>query len=60
MSDSARKPLTDRVGETITPDSQKSYADKAKETTTGTADNIAGMVQPGEYPPSLPPFADTF
>merc|ERR1711981_179600 len=48
MSDNARKPLTDRVGETITPDSQKSYADKAKETTTGTADNIAGMVRPGD------------
>lgn len=37
------------VGETITPDSQKTYADQAKETATGTLDNIAGMVQPGVY-----------
>ncbi|KAL6242716.1 hypothetical protein RBB50_010362 [Rhinocladiella similis] len=48
MSDTGRKPLSDRVGETITPDSQKTYADQAKETATGTLDNIAGMVQPGD------------
>jgi hypothetical protein len=47
--------------EKITPDSQKSYADKAKEGVTNTADDVAGLVQPGLLPPlsSLEPTADS-
>ncbi|OAL36034.1 hypothetical protein AYO20_04696 [Fonsecaea nubica] len=48
MSDTGRKPLTDQAQEKLTPDSQKSTLDKAKESATGTADDIAGMVQPGD------------
>jgi hypothetical protein len=33
--------------EKLTPDSQKSYTEQAKEGVTNTADSIAGMVQPG-------------
>ncbi|KAF2749203.1 putative 12 kDa heat shock protein [Sporormia fimetaria CBS 119925] len=46
MSDSLRKPLSDQVGEKITPDSQKSSLDQAKESVTGAADRAAGAVQP--------------
>lgn len=34
--------------ETVTPDSQKSTLDKASETVTGKADNLAGSLQPQE------------
>lgn len=40
--------MVSEVGEKITPDSQKSTLEQAKESATGTADNIAGMVQPGD------------
>jgi len=48
MSDTGRKPLVDQAQEKLTPDSQKSTADKAKEGITSTADDVAGMVQPGD------------
>lgn len=35
------------AGETLTPDSQKSTLDKAKEGITDTADSVAASVQPG-------------
>jgi hypothetical protein len=35
------------VQEKVTPDSQKSYAEKASENISGTYDKVAGAVQPG-------------
>ncbi|KAI5821142.1 heat shock protein 9/12-domain-containing protein [Pyronema omphalodes] len=46
MSDSLRKPFSDRVEEKITPDSSKSTIDKAKENITTTADRAVGEMQP--------------
>ncbi|CCX30425.1 putative chaperone/heat shock protein Hsp12 [Pyronema domesticum] len=46
MSDSLRKPFSDRVEEKITPDSSKSTVDKAKENVTTAADRFAGEMQP--------------
>ena len=48
-----RKDLSDKVGETATPDSQKSTLDQVKESATGTADKVAAEVQPGESDVSL-------
>jgi len=48
MSDTGRKPLTDQAQEKLTPDSQKSTFDKTKEGVTNTADDVAGMAQPGD------------
>jgi len=48
MSDTGRKPLTDQAQEKLTPDSQKSTADQAKEGVSNTADSVAGLVQPGD------------
>ncbi|OAG33985.1 hypothetical protein AYO21_11865 [Fonsecaea monophora] len=58
MSDTGRKPLTDQAQEKLTPDSQKSTLDKAKESATGTADDIAGMVQPGDSKSTTQKLAD--
>ncbi|KAI9711594.1 MAG: hypothetical protein M1820_002159, partial [Bogoriella megaspora] len=49
MSDALRKDTTDQAKEKITPDSQKSTLDQAKESVTGTADRIAGSLQPGKF-----------
>jgi hypothetical protein len=38
--------IYDQAREGITPDSQKSTLDKAKETFTGKSDDVAGTVQP--------------
>lgn len=46
MSDAARKPFSDKVSETVTPDSQKSTLEKAKETVTDTADSFAAKTTP--------------
>ncbi|RDW92306.1 chaperone shock protein Hsp12-like protein [Coleophoma crateriformis] len=46
MSDSMRKGLGDQVSEKVTPDSQKTYTQKASETVTGLGDKVAGAVQP--------------
>lgn len=46
MSDLGRKDLSSQVGEKITPDSQKSTLDQAKEGVTGVVDRAAGAVQP--------------
>ncbi|CCX30901.1 heat shock protein 9/12-domain-containing protein [Pyronema domesticum] len=46
MSDSLRKPFSDRVSEKMTPDSSKSTIDKAKESITTTADRAVGEMQP--------------
>ncbi|RDW79923.1 chaperone shock protein-like protein Hsp12 [Coleophoma cylindrospora] len=46
MSDSMRKGLGDQVSEKVTPDSQKTYAQKASETITGLGDKVAGTIQP--------------
>ncbi|RVX69456.1 hypothetical protein B0A52_06519 [Exophiala mesophila] len=58
MSDLGRKPLTDQAQEKLTPDSQKSTLDKATESVTGTADNIAGAVQPGDSKSTSQKLAD--
>ncbi|KAL2056218.1 hypothetical protein ABVK25_003241 [Lepraria finkii] len=46
MSDAARKDFTDKAQEKLTPGSEKSTLDKAKEGVTNTADQVAGAVQP--------------
>lgn len=43
----SRKDLTSQVSDKITPDSQKSYTDKASENVSGAYDQVAGAVQPG-------------
>jgi hypothetical protein len=50
MSDLGRKGLGDQVQEKVTPDSQKSTLDQAKEGVSGTYDRAAGAVQPGKLP----------
>lgn len=37
------------ASETLTPDSQKSGLEKAKESVTDTADSVAASVQPGKH-----------
>ncbi|KAF2017162.1 hypothetical protein BU24DRAFT_460239 [Aaosphaeria arxii CBS 175.79] len=46
MSDLGRKGLGDQVQEKVTPDSQKSTLDQAKEGVTGAYDRVAGAAQP--------------
>ncbi|KAF2177203.1 hypothetical protein K469DRAFT_379398 [Zopfia rhizophila CBS 207.26] len=46
MSDLGRKGLGDQAKEKVTPDSQKSTLDQAKEGATGIYDRAAGAVQP--------------
>ena len=46
MSDFGRKGLGDQVQEKVTPDSQKSTLDQAKEGASGVYDRAAGAVQP--------------
>lgn len=41
MSDSARKPMTDKISEGVTPDSQKSTLEKGQEAVSDTADKAA-------------------
>ncbi|KAL1311328.1 hypothetical protein AAFC00_001505 [Neodothiora populina] len=48
MSDLGRKGFGDKVSDSITPDSQKSTLDQAKDTATGAYDKAAGAVQPEE------------
>lgn len=43
----SRKGLGDQVQEKVTPDSQKSTLDQAKEGASGLYDRAAGAVQPG-------------
>jgi hypothetical protein len=42
MSDTGRKGMTDKISEGVTPDSQKSTLDKAKESVTDAGDKVAG------------------
>lgn len=46
MSDAGRKSFTDKVSETVTPDSQKSTLQKASETVTDTVDGFVGKNTP--------------
>ncbi|ORY00373.1 heat shock protein 9/12-domain-containing protein [Clohesyomyces aquaticus] len=46
MSDLGRKGLGDQAKEKVTPDSQKSTLDQAKEGASGVYDRAAGAVQP--------------
>ncbi|KAF2659462.1 hypothetical protein K491DRAFT_689332 [Lophiostoma macrostomum CBS 122681] len=46
MSDLGRKGLGDQAKEKVTPDSQKSTLDQAKEGASGAYDRAAGAVQP--------------
>jgi hypothetical protein len=49
MSDIGRKGLGDQVQEKVTPDSQKSTLDQAKESASGAYDRVAGAAQPGKF-----------
>ena len=46
MSDAGRKPISTKVSESLTPDSQKSTFEVVKETVTDKVDKAAGAVQP--------------
>lgn len=46
MSDAGRKNLSDKVSESVKPDSQKSYLEKGKEYVTDTADSAARKATP--------------
>ncbi|KAK0507365.1 hypothetical protein JMJ35_010403 [Cladonia borealis] len=46
MSDEARKDFTSKAQEKLTPESEKSTLDKAKEGVTNAGDQVAGAVQP--------------
>ncbi|PSK41291.1 hypothetical protein C7M61_000972 [Candidozyma pseudohaemuli] len=46
MSDAGRKPFTDKVSETVKPDSEKSYLEKGKEAVTDKVDEFAGKNVP--------------
>jgi len=48
MSDTGRKGLGEQVSEKVTPDSQKSFTDKASENLSGTYDKAAGALQPDD------------
>lgn len=45
-----RKGVSDKAQEKLTPESEKSVLDKAKEGTTNVTDSVAGAVQPGMFP----------
>lgn len=45
-----RKSVGDQIGQKITPDSQKTTYDKVAENVSGTADKVAGAVQPRKHP----------
>ncbi|CEP23689.1 unnamed protein product [Cyberlindnera jadinii] len=46
MADAGRKDFSDKIAEGITPDSQKSYAQQAKEGVTDGLDKAARTLQP--------------
>ncbi len=46
MSDTGRKGFSDKLNETVTPDSQKNTFDKAKEGVTDQADKLGSKAQP--------------
>ncbi|KAK9323592.1 heat shock protein 9/12-domain-containing protein [Lipomyces orientalis] len=48
MTDAGRKNVSDKVSDTVTPDSQKSYAEQMKEQVTGAYDKAARGLQPEE------------
>lgn len=60
MSDKNRKNFTDRVSETITPDSQKSTMDKAQEGMTNAYDKAASNIQPEEEKGMFQKISDSF
>jgi len=47
-----------QASEKMTPDSQKSTLDQAKETVTGAGDRMASAAQPGESARRDPPSCD--
>ncbi|KAK9316818.1 heat shock protein 9/12-domain-containing protein [Lipomyces starkeyi] len=59
MTDAGRKPVSDKVSDTMTPDSQKSYAEQVKEQVTGVYDKVARDLQPEESKSTFQSAADT-
>ena len=52
--DFRRKDLTDKAQEKITPESEKSVLDKAKEGVTDAGDKVASTVQPSKIAHTTP------
>lgn len=48
MTDAGRKDFSDKLAETVKPDSNKGAFEKAGESITNTADSVAGSLQPNE------------
>lgn len=46
MSDTGRKPFTDKISETIKPESQKTYVEQGKEVVTDALDGVAAKATP--------------
>lgn len=48
MSDAGRKNFTDKVTETVKPESEKSYLEQAKESVTDGVDKVAALITPND------------
>ncbi|KAF2136655.1 uncharacterized protein K452DRAFT_302598 [Aplosporella prunicola CBS 121167] len=59
MSDLGRKSVGDQLQEKVTPDSQKSTLDQAKEGVSGVADRAAGAVQPNDQKSTTQQLSDS-
>lgn len=58
MSDAGRKPLGDKISESLTPDTTKSLGQQAKEAITDKFDTAAGTAQPNQEKSFLQQAAD--
>lgn len=56
----SRKDLSDKVSDSLTPESQKSTTDQAKDSVSGAYDKVAGSVQPDSQKSTSQKAADTF
>ncbi|KAK4980905.1 hypothetical protein LTR66_000661 [Elasticomyces elasticus] len=59
MTDSGRKDMTDKVSDKMTPDSQKSTTEQAKDTASGMYDKAASAVQPESQKSTTQKASDT-
>jgi len=60
MSDLGRKDLSDKVHDSVKPDSQKSLTEQAGDKLSGAADSVGQSVQPNQEKSHSQKAADTF
>ncbi|EIW68608.1 hypothetical protein TREMEDRAFT_57155 [Tremella mesenterica DSM 1558] len=46
MSDAGRQDFTDKIGDAVKPNSEKTYLEQAQDTIKGALDSVASAVQP--------------